>query len=254
MRKYGIAIWVVFLCGLVSVCVLFDARPDFCELCGAPAERIRDREVDYRTPMEKLDELLCPLAFAEPLDTYHSGWHVIRATAAEDGATFAAVIDLAASEGNFANKDLNITTFRIPSVNAGVGPSEGISAGKAWVFVFAGTDAADETFSFDLVGWRKTNGMAQVICTGNGILGTQDVVLYPDDSSTTATNGFWADTIEIDDVTNWPGGIGLYNEGGGNRVTMVIVDMTGLEYVYPVIYDAAGSAEAATITVFGARY
>ncbi len=254
MRKYGVVLWTLCLVALLSVCAIFDARPDFCPECGAPAEHVRELNGTRRGALQMLDELMCPLAQAEPLDTYHSGWHVVRATAAEDGATFAAVIDLAGAEGDFANKDGNITTFQIPSVNVGVGPNEGISAGAVWVFVFAGTDAADETFSFDLVGWRKTNGMAQVICTGNGILGTQDVVLYPDDDSTTATNGFWADTIVVDDITNWPGNIGLFNEGGNNQVTMLIVDMTGLEFVYPVIYDAAGSAEAASITVFGARY
>lgn len=253
MKKFTV-VWVLGLIGLFACLAVEKARPDFCPGCGAPAQHIRDKGLETQGPFQLLDELMCPLAFAEPLDTYHSGWHLVRATAAEDGAALASVIDLSASEGDFANRNLNITTFRIPSVKAGTGPNEGISAGAAWVFVFAGTDAANETFSFDLVGWRKTNGMAQVICTGNGILGTQDVVLYPDDDSTTATNGFWADTIVIDDVTSWPGNIGLFNEGGANQVTMVIVNMTGLEYVYPVIYDASGGAEAATITVFGARY
>lgn len=255
MKKYSTVLWGSFLVVLLSVCALYDFKPDFCPECGAPAEHIKQYYGDRRGPMQLIDELMCPLAQAEPLDTYHSGWHVVRATAVEDGANLAAVIDLAGAEGNFAKKDDNITTFRIPSVRAGVGPNEGKSAGSAWVFVFGGTDAVNETFSFDLVGWRKTNGMAQIIANGTGVLGTQDIVLYPDDDSTTATNGFWADTITVPVTTNWPGNVGVFNSGN-NQVTMLIVDMVGLEFVYPVIYDADGSTgvQAATITVFGARY
>lgn len=190
---------------------------------------------------------ILPLAKAEPLDTHHSSWHLIRALAAEDEADFATALALATNEGNYANKLSD--AFCIRTFGA-VGGSEGYSAGGAWMFAFCGTDAANDTFSFNLVGWAKMNGMAQIICEGNGILGTQDVVVYP--NGDTATSGFWADTITLDEITKWPS-IGVYNSGD-NEVAFILVDMTGVDYVYPVIYDAAGSSEATSIAVYGRRY
>ena len=51
------------------------------------------------------------VAIAEPLDTYTKGWNTIRATADEDGATFAAVYNLALNDGDFASK--GTTAFHI---------------------------------------------------------------------------------------------------------------------------------------------
>lgn len=185
---------------------------------------------------------------AEPMDTHHSSWHLIRSLAAEDAADFATALALATSAGDYANKLSD--AFHIRTFGAAGGGREGYSAGGAWMFVFCGTDAADDVFSFNLVGWAKRNGMAQVICEGNGILGTQDVVIYP--GGTTATNGYWADTIVLDETTKWPS-VAVYNSGD-NEVAFILVDMTGIDWVYPIIYDAAGTAEATAIAVYGRRY
>lgn len=121
-------------------------------------------------------------ARAEPVDSYHSSWQVVRAEANEDGSSFAAVYNLT-TEGNWANKDSSTVTnggpFQIiprPSVLG----TEGQSASK-WMFAFCGKDfnSVDDTFSFDVVGWAQDNGPAQVICTGDCVLGTQAVVVYP---------------------------------------------------------------------------
>ncbi len=190
---------------------------------------------------------------AEPVDTYHSSLHLVRALAAEDGATFAASLDLAGGEGDFASKPTS--AFLIRSMFTETGPNEGYSAGGAWIFTFAcsTTDGDDDSegFSFTLVGWSKTNGMAQVICEGNGLAGTQDVVIYPGGSVTDA-NDTWADTIVLDETTKWPS-VAVYNSGD-NEVCILVADMTGLEYVYPFIYDAAGTAEASAVAVYGRRY
>lgn len=186
------------------------------------------------------------ITIAEPVDTYHNGWNLVRDTAAEDGATFAAALDLAGSEGDFANKPSGAFYIR-PTGR----PGQETSPGGGWIFAIAGTDAADETFSFTLVGWARLNGMAQVLVHGDGVLGTQDVVLYPHDGST-ATNGFWADTINLDATTSWPS-INSYNSGN-DEVGIIAVDLTGLEWIQFFIYDAAGSAEAVNITVLGRRY
>ena len=122
---------------------------------------------------------------AVPLDTYHSSWHLVRETADEDAAAFATEYNLT-TEGNFANKDSSTVLaggpFRIRSVNAGVGASEGYSIGSVWMFAICGKNYnnVDDTFSFNIIGWSKTNGMLQVIAEGDGVLGTQAVIVYPD--------------------------------------------------------------------------
>jgi len=129
------------------------------------------------------------VTLAEPVDTYHSSWHLVRETADEDGSSFAAVYDLSGvgtDDGDFASKDSSSVAsggpFHIRSYNTDDGPHEGFSAGGAWMFVICGENFnnTDDTFSFNIVGWSKTNGMMQVIAEGDGVLGTQAVGIYPD--------------------------------------------------------------------------
>jgi len=123
-----------------------------------------------------------PLVRAAPIDTYHSGWHLVRSSADEDAATFAAEYDLTGVTSGISGRfeDMNSSAFRIPSRSAYDGP--GTSPGTKWVFAICGKlyDDVGGTFSFDLVGWSKTNGFLHIICEGNGDLGTQAVVSYPD--------------------------------------------------------------------------
>lgn len=129
---------------------------------------------------------------AAPLDTYHSSWKLVRETADEDGATFAAVYNLSTG-GNFANKDSSTVAnggpYRIRSYHGSPG-TEFQSSGGAWMFAICGKNydvgsdnAIDNTFSFNVVGWSRINGMLQNICEGDAILGNQAVILYPDDSA-----------------------------------------------------------------------
>jgi hypothetical protein len=193
--------------------------------------------------------------FAEPVDTYHSSWHLIRTLDTEDAADFATALALATNAGDFDS--IPSDAFRITSHSAGIGPHEGMSPGGAWMLVFGcsttDTDDDSETFSFTLVGWAKTNGMAQVICEGDGAAGTQDVVTYPGASSATDANDTWADTLNLDETTKWPS-VAVYNASGDNEVAILVFDTTGLEYIYPFIYDAAGTAEATAVAVYGRRY
>jgi len=125
-----------------------------------------------------------PRLFAEPLDIHHTSWKLVRETADEDGASFAAVYNLTTS-GNFASKDsatvANGGPFRIPTRPGELG-TEGWSPGTRWMFAICGKNYnnVDDTFSFNIVGWGKTNGMLQNIAEGDGVLGTQAVVVYPD--------------------------------------------------------------------------
>jgi len=122
-----------------------------------------------------------PLAKAEPIDTYHSGWHLVRATASEDSSSFADEYDLtgvtSGISGTFA--DMNSSAFHIPSRNDSQG--KGTSPGTKWVFAFSAEafNAEDDTFSFNLVGWAKDNGMLHNIAEGSCTLGTQAVGTYP---------------------------------------------------------------------------
>lgn len=128
--------------------------------------------------------ILCivPLVRAEPIDTYHAGWNLVRASADEDGATFAEEYDLTGVtpgiSGTFA--DINDTAFRIPS-HGGV-PGARHAPGTKWAFIICGKLYEDVggTFAYSLVGWAKTNGMLQTIAEGTGALGDQTVVAYPE--------------------------------------------------------------------------
>jgi len=130
---------------------------------------------------------------AVPLDTYHGSWKLVRETADEDGATFATVYNLTTSS-NFANKNSSTVTnggpYQIRSYAGGGAGTEFQSSGGAWMFAICaknydvGADnVVDNTFSFNIVGWSRINGMLQVIAEGDAILGTQAVITYPDDGT-----------------------------------------------------------------------
>ena len=123
-------------------------------------------------------------AKADPADAFHSEWVKVRATADEDAATFALTYDLTL-EGNFANKDS-------ATVAGGgayqISPRAGLD--NRWMFALCaknydvGADnTIDNTFSFTLIGWAKDNGMLQVIAEGDCVLGTQGVIVYPDNGN-----------------------------------------------------------------------
>lgn len=191
-------------------------------------------------------------AEAEPADSYQGEWHLIRDTSGEDAATFELALALDGSEGDFANLPSDV--FTIPDFdNKTIIPGQSISPGVAWLFALCGTDTANDTFSYAVVGWASRNGMAQVMAQGDSVLGSQDVVLYPDDGAT-ATAAFWSDTNNIDDKTLWPS-INSYNNGN-NQVGIIAVDLTGIKYVKVYIWDADGvtGIEAVDVTVYGRRY
>ncbi len=135
--------------------------------------------------------LLVTMAFvvlpvqSEPPDQYHAKWKLIRETDDEDGAAFVNVYNLTIS-GNFANMDSNTVAnggaYQIRSyIGSGIG-NEFQSVGNKWMFAFCGKNYnnVDDTFSFNVIGWSKVNGMLQTIAEGDGVLGTQAVIAYPD--------------------------------------------------------------------------
>jgi len=193
---------------------------------------------------------------AEPSDTYHSGWKLIRETAMEDGADFAAVYPLATNKGNYASKDSSTVALGGPyQIRSYIGSGRGTefqSVGSMWAFTICGGAANDDTFSFTILAWARTNGMAQVIAHGDGVIGTQDVAFYPDDGATAAV--WWADTLNLDDTDRWRN-VNTYNNGN-NEVAELVIDLAGIEWIQFIIYDADDEVvgEADPITVYGRPY
>jgi len=128
-------------------------------------------------------------AKAQAPRSYHSGWQLVRETANEDGASFAAVYDITGvsstiANSQFADKDTSTVVkggaFYVPPASTEWG--DGTSPGNKWMFVFCGEarNGGDDTFSFNLIGWAKNNGMLQNICEGSATLGTAAVIVFPD--------------------------------------------------------------------------
>lgn len=171
--------------------------------------------------------------FALPRDTYHSSWELIRETADEDGATFAAVYDLTGvgtTNGNFASKDsstvVNGGPYNIKAYESGFNP-DGWESNK-WIFSICGKNYnnTDDTFSFNLVGWSKANGMLQNIAEGAGVLGTQAVVIYPDGGD--ALGELVSETSVV--YTHAQKNFTVTNEAFANVVVGMLARVTGTGY------------------------
>lgn len=131
--------------------------------------------------------LLKPIE-AVPLDSYHSSWKLIRETNNEDADTKALVYNLTLA-GDFDNKNSSAVAsggpYHIRSYAGSGAGTEFQSVGGAWMFAICGEnfDDVDDTFDFNIVGWSRINGMLQTIAEGDGVLGTQAVIAYPDDGA-----------------------------------------------------------------------
>jgi hypothetical protein len=201
---------------------------------------------------------------AEPTDRHQSSWKLIRETADEDGATFAAVYDLTGvgtTDGDFASMDSSTVAnggpYQIRSTGgSGRPPSEGISAGTTWMFAICGEDYndVDDTFSFNLVGWSKTNGMLQVICEGDGVLGTQAVGIYPDSgdalgaliSETSVGYTHATETFVVTNAGFTNAEVGMMARVTGTGFTNEIADITTVTDVNTIVCDITTSAANCT--------
>jgi hypothetical protein len=175
---------------------------------------------------------------------HHREYQVFRAEGLEDGATFAAGLPLTTA-GDFANREADTNGIQLTTNDAG-------ATEVAWMeLIICGGDAANDTLSFAIVAYRKTNGPAEVVCTATAVLGTQAVVKYPHNGAT-ATSKFWADTMT---VTNyWPVAAAA-SDSGNNRVAKLRFPTLGREWFIAYVYDADGtSTEAEAITFYWAGY
>jgi hypothetical protein len=173
----------------------------------------------------------------DTLGTLQSAWSVLRASAGEVTA-----LDLT-SAGDFAHKPA--TAVEIVG-GATETPVNGIE------IAFSGTDANNETFSYKVYAYRKTNGPATLVCSGAGTLGTQAVLLNPS-TGATATNTFWADTLTCTSV--WPATVTL-SDSGNNGVARLTFDLLGYSHIYVEITNADGTTgvEAASVAAWYAGY
>ena len=183
-------------------------------------------------------------AQAAPTDTYHAGWSLVRETASEDGATFAAVYDLTGVDlalgPDFAAKDSSTVAnggpFHIIARNAPAAFGTPTSPGDTWVLAICGENFNNlaDTFSFNVVGWGRDNGMIQNICEGAGVLGTQAVVVYPDGGdalgrtiSETAVTYTHATTTFVTTGDGFAGAVvGMLARVTGTNITTAIVQVT----------------------------
>lgn len=203
---------------------------------------------------------------AEPQDMHHSSWKLIRETADEDGADFASVYDLTGvgtTDGDYASKDSSTVAnggpYQIRSTQSGTGgiPSDGISAGTKWMFAICGEDYndVDDTFSFNVVGWSKDNGMLQVIAEGDGVLGTQAVGLYLDDdtdalgaliSETAVDYTHNTETFVVTNAGFADAEVGMMARVTGTGFTNEIVDITTVTDVNTIVCDITTSSANCT--------
>ena len=184
---------------------------------------------------------------SEILKTYNSNLKTLRDMANQDASPLAIT-----TAGNYAGKPASAV-----SVNSD--DDESLANGVQ-IQIFGG-DAADDNFTWLLYGWRKDNGIATLICSGTGILGTMQVVTYPNKVGTgasegkgdTATSKFWADTLVITTnsfVKTW-----AVTDSGTNRAAILSGDLAGFTDLYLEIQDADGtSTEAEDVGAFYAGW
>ena len=171
------------------------------------------------------------------LDTARIEYRVMRAEADED----ATMLDLT-TKGNFAN----IPSGRLVIDTRSDGGGSGVNMME---LVFCGGAAADKTFTYKIYAWRAKNGIARMVATGAGTLGTQAVIVYPQGGA--ATSKFWADTLTVT-RSNWLKSVSSSDESGNNEVASIQFDSCGYKYFYCEITGADGvtGTEAGDITIY----
>lgn len=165
-------------------------------------------------------------------ETIHQPYKVLRAEASEDTAI------VLTTAGAFASKPSSAISLKTTTSN---------STANALQITVIGGDAANDTFSWRLYAWRVSNGPAELIAYGTGILGTQQVTTYPQGG--TATSKFWADSFTIT-TQYWLTTVSV-STVGGNSVASMWFDTCGYEWYYIEITEADGSStQAESLTAY----
>jgi hypothetical protein len=106
--------------------------------------------------------------------------------------------------------------------------------------IMHGTDAANETMAWMLIGWAR-GGPAEEIAYGTATLGTQRV------ATGTATE-LYADTITITGQY-WPSLITV-SDSGNNRIAKISFDMNGIANIACVMQKTTAASCGAKIRFF----
>jgi hypothetical protein len=123
-----------------------------------------------------------------------------------------ATADDSVKDGTTAN--LTFQHVDMPSTVKQVGPEANICE-----MLFEGAGSENDTFSFKLYSY-SVNGPAEIICAGNGILGTAK---YDNDH-------LYCDTVTFTEQTNWLD-TPVTVDSGNNRICRVCTDLFGTRFI-----------------------
>ena len=185
------------------------------------------------------------------LQTSISGYRELRASAIQDTA-----ITL---ETGGAFRDKPSTAIQVVS-NATNGAG-GFTNINALQIIFAGgfdglTDPDDHTFTWRLYAYRDEGCPAEYVANGTGVLGSQDVIDFPDGTPVSpADSRNWCDTITISEQ-RFPTTLVTTAAAGGNEIAKLLVDAAGYKWWYCEITDADGAtgAEAGPVSAWYAGF
>lgn len=182
------------------------------------------------------------------LKTYNSPLNTLRNEADEDSSPLAIT-----TESDFSLK--RATSIKVNSDTK-------VSNVNAIQIQMCGGSADNKTFTWKLYGWRQGNGIATLMCDGTAVMGSMQVVKYPNSvgstaalaAGATATSKFWADTIVISGnefVKSFS-----VTDSGNNRAAILTGDLAGFNHLYLEISDADGSTgtEAGDVSAFYAGW
>lgn len=166
------------------------------------------------------------------LQTQQVGYRALRASAIQDTA-------ITLQTGG-AWRSRPSTTIELPSRRLGE------SNVNALQIIFAGafdalTDPNGHTFSWRLYAYKDEFAPAEYVANGTGVLGTQDVIDFPDNAPVSpAGSQNWCDTIVISEQ-RFPTQLVTTAATGSNEIAKLLVDAAGYKYWYCEITDADGA-------------
>lgn len=171
-----------------------------------------------------------------------TNYRKMRTEANENAST----IDLAANGGSWGNRPTS-DIFSLGSNNIPEHIAFIIGAG-----INAGTDPNDKTLSWKLYTWKAEGAPCEYVAHGTAVVGTQDVVLFPDGrGSADARN--WVDTITIT-AEEWVGVVDTV-DSGNNRICKLKVQVRNHQHWYMEITSADGATgtEAGKVSVWASE-
>lgn len=149
---------------------------------------------------------------------------------------------------NVTSDDTAITVFKRsnwPSTNIIKLTDPPLQDANGLVISAFGTDAANETVNYKLLGVARSNGPIFTLLGGVMTLGTLAATTHPiTRPDTTVANGLWVDTISV--TSGLFSGIYELLDSGNNRIAGLKFDQTFIEEVYLEI-DIPASAQVASI-------